>query len=107
MAERVPGLAASSARHRVIFPRQSATIAPMAHYKAGRNDRCPCGSGRKFKKCCESTQRQARTSRLLIAIVVAALAGAVYAGFAGFDEDTAGATARPGQVWSPEHGHYH
>jgi uncharacterized protein YecA (UPF0149 family) len=20
--------------------------------KAGRNDPCPCGSGRKFKKCC-------------------------------------------------------
>jgi uncharacterized protein YecA (UPF0149 family) len=20
--------------------------------KAGRNDLCPCGSGRKFKKCC-------------------------------------------------------
>lgn len=23
---------------------------PLA--KVGRNDRCPCGSGRKFKKCC-------------------------------------------------------
>ncbi|ODP99015.1 hypothetical protein BGL48_09660 [Salinivibrio sp. SS3] len=22
------------------------------HIKAGRNDPCPCGSGRKFKKCC-------------------------------------------------------
>lgn len=22
--------------------------------KIGRNDRCPCGSGRKFKKCCIS-----------------------------------------------------
>ncbi len=22
--------------------------------KAGRNDPCPCGSGKKFKKCCES-----------------------------------------------------
>ena len=21
--------------------------------KAGRNDPCPCGSGKKFKKCCE------------------------------------------------------
>ena len=21
--------------------------------KIGRNDKCPCGSGRKFKKCCE------------------------------------------------------
>jgi len=24
-----------------------------AHPKAGRNDPCPCGSGRKFKQCCE------------------------------------------------------
>jgi hypothetical protein len=23
--------------------------------KVGRNDPCPCGSGKKFKKCCEST----------------------------------------------------
>ena len=23
------------------------------HPKAGRNDPCPCGSGRKFKKCCK------------------------------------------------------
>jgi hypothetical protein len=23
--------------------------------KPGRNDGCPCGSGRKFKKCCEPT----------------------------------------------------
>ena len=22
--------------------------------KRGRNDPCPCGSGKKFKKCCES-----------------------------------------------------
>lgn len=22
--------------------------------KMGRNDPCPCGSGKKFKKCCES-----------------------------------------------------
>ncbi|MDF0665728.1 MAG: UPF0149 family protein [Nitrospira sp.] len=25
---------------------------PSAHTKIGRNDPCPCGSGRKFKKCC-------------------------------------------------------
>ncbi len=26
--------------------------------KAGRNDPCPCGSGKKYKKCCEMKQRQ-------------------------------------------------
>lgn len=25
--------------------------------KVGRNDPCPCGSGRKFKKCCLESQR--------------------------------------------------
>jgi hypothetical protein len=25
---------------------------PAAKPKAGRNDRCPCGSGRKYRKCC-------------------------------------------------------
>lgn len=24
----------------------------QGHFKPGRNDRCPCGSGRKFKSCC-------------------------------------------------------
>ncbi len=31
--------------------------APLkAHEKVGRNDPCPCGSGKKFKKCCEGKQ---------------------------------------------------
>lgn len=25
---------------------------PIKHVKIGRNDICPCGSGKKFKKCC-------------------------------------------------------
>ena len=28
--------------------------------KVGRNDPCPCGSGKKFKKCCESEKTQSR-----------------------------------------------
>lgn len=27
-------------------------LPPLAEGKAGRNDPCPCGSGKKFKKCC-------------------------------------------------------
>lgn len=30
-----------------------------AQPKIGRNDRCPCGSGLKFKRCCESRAGQA------------------------------------------------
>lgn len=78
----------------------------MGHaHRAGRNDACPCGSGKKYKKCC-AVKQESRTSKLLVAVIVAALAGAVYAGYAGWtDEGTATATA--GKVWSPEHGHYH
>ncbi len=33
---------------KVLYPRQVIRTAP----RAGRNDPCPCGSGKKFKKCC-------------------------------------------------------
>ncbi|MBF0444655.1 MAG: SEC-C domain-containing protein [Magnetococcales bacterium] len=28
------------------------TLNNQQSYKIGRNDPCPCGSGRKYKKCC-------------------------------------------------------
>jgi hypothetical protein len=34
--------------------------------KAGRNDPCPCGSGSKFKKCCEAKMTRGRFSATLI-----------------------------------------
>jgi len=30
---------------------QTATLAPNPYSGVGRNDPCPCGSGKKFKKC--------------------------------------------------------
>ena len=73
--------------------------------KTGRNDACPCGSGKKYKKCC-AAKRENRVSKLMIAGLLLALAGGVYAVTVGFsDEGTA--VAGPGRVWSPEHGHYH
>ena len=30
--------------------------APSGHTKIGRNDPCPCGSGKKFKKCCSAKE---------------------------------------------------
>ena len=75
--------------------------------KAGRNDNCPCGSGKKFKKCCANKQqRSSRLGLLMVGVLVAALAGGVYAAIVGFG-DEGSATATPGRVWSPEHGHYH
>lgn len=34
---------------RAMLARQPKPLAP----KVGRNDPCPCGSGQKFKRCCE------------------------------------------------------
>ena len=33
-------------------PRPAPRPLPKAHPRIGRNDPCPCGSGRKYKKCC-------------------------------------------------------
>jgi uncharacterized protein YecA (UPF0149 family) len=30
---------------------------PMPPRTVGRNDPCPCGSGKKFKNCCERKRR--------------------------------------------------
>lgn len=30
--------------------------------KVGRNDPCPCGSGKKYKKCCELKQKHKKLS---------------------------------------------
>src|SRR3989344_4053181 len=27
-------------------------VIPSSNMKVGRNDRCPCGSGKKYKRCC-------------------------------------------------------
>jgi hypothetical protein len=74
--------------------------------KAGRNELCSCGSGKKYKKCCALKKQKSQTSMLLIGLLIAALAGGVYAAIVGFG-DEGSATAAPGRVWSPEHGHYH
>jgi hypothetical protein len=33
--------------------------------KVGRNDPCPCGSGKKFKKCCEMNKPKGLQTRIL------------------------------------------
>ncbi|OFW06056.1 MAG: hypothetical protein A3I61_14305 [Acidobacteria bacterium RIFCSPLOWO2_02_FULL_68_18] len=72
--------------------------------KTGRNDLCPCGSGRKYKKCCESKERRQSNGRLLMMLVGAAVLGAIIVGIASFTGERA---TGPTRVWSTEHGHYH
>jgi hypothetical protein len=74
--------------------------------KAGRNDLCPCGSGKKFKRCCETKQQRSRGSLLMVVMVAAILAGALFAGIKSFTDDSVPA-GTPGRTWSVEHGHYH
>ncbi len=70
--------------------------------KIGRNDLCPCGSGRKFKKCCEPKQN-ARSSRALMIAIAAAMLAALVVAIASFTSERTTA----GLVWDPAHGHYH
>jgi hypothetical protein len=79
----------------------------MAHTRAGRNDPCPCGSGKKYKRCCESKQRDTRASKWMVVLVLAVVVGAFAAAFVSFSSDEGSSFAAPGRVWSPEHGHYH
>jgi uncharacterized protein len=35
-------------------PPRRLPVAPHPTVRAGRNDPCPCGSGKKFKRCCHA-----------------------------------------------------
>ena len=72
--------------------------------KTGRNDLCVCGSGRKYKKCCEARERAGGVrSRLVLLLVGGAVLAAILVGIASFTSAPSGAT----RIWSSEHGHYH
>jgi len=47
-----PGAEAPSAAGPSVEFRRPAAHGPSSHAKVGRNDDCPCGSGKKYKKCC-------------------------------------------------------
>ncbi|MEN8183988.1 MAG: SEC-C metal-binding domain-containing protein [Myxococcota bacterium] len=76
--------------------------------KVGRNDPCPCGSGRKYKSCCEgkATAKEALYSRglpILLGLVLVAVAVLIAAAFYSSAPTDGGAK----RVWSVEHGHWH
>jgi len=73
--------------------------------KAGRNDTCPCGSGKKFKKCCEMKEQKSRGNKALLVIVGLLMAAGLVAGITSLTGEKD--IAKPGGVWSAEHGHYH
>jgi len=76
--------------------------------KTGRNDPCPCGSGRKYKKCCMKKAagmplREKITIGLIALVAISVLAAVAVTTLRHGFSDTAGA----GLVWSPEHRHWH
>ena len=77
---RVPRRQAVSDSNRTAAP-QSADVAPkplrlVSDYVAPRNDPCPCGSGRKYKKCCgRPVHRGSSTMRPTLITADAADAG--------------------------------
>jgi hypothetical protein len=73
--------------------------------KLGRNDLCRCGSGLKFKRCCEAKTASARTARFWMIVVAAAVVLGVAAGIASFSTDGSGSGGA--RLWSEDHGHYH
>ena len=72
----------------------------------GRNAPCPCGSGKKYKRCCANKAAKMSVSmRLAIAAVAVCLIGGLILILTQIDDFEAGPA--PGRVWSPEHGHFH
>jgi hypothetical protein len=72
----------------------------------GRNEPCPCGSGKKYKRCCALKGAQTSWSlRIVVGLVAVCLLGGLILIVTSLDEIEPGAPI--GRVWSPEHGHYH
>ena len=69
--------------------------------RPGRNERCPCGSGKKFKHCCES-KRDGVPSGVIALLVAAVIVAALIVVFT-----SVRSSSGSGRVWSAEHGHYH
>ncbi len=80
--------------------------------KVGRNDRCPCGSGKKYKNCCQGkASRLSAAGWVTIAALVVAAGVLLYLVVNAAKNDSSGSTGSgrcpAGQVWSTQHGHCH
>ena len=105
--------------------------------KVGRNDPCPCGSGKKNKHCCAARAQRRTEVRdsvarglfyilgpLAIVLALAVSISALRGGRVGEDglervwsaqhghwhavlPDGTQTEVKPGMVWNPEHGHFH
>ncbi len=74
--------------------------------KVGRNDLCSCGSGKKYKKCCESKGERSMGQMMMIVLISLILGAGLLAVVSNFTTETTH-VAKTGGVWDPAHGHYH
>jgi len=79
--------------------------------KIGRNDRCHCGSGRKYKNCCQGKAGRMGpvgwTGALAILAVAVFVAVSLLSQSQGDSDPGPDTSCPPGQVWSAAHGHCH
>lgn len=77
--------------------------------KIGRNEPCPCGSGKKYKHCCLNRKAALPMTQKLLLLVVALVIGSgmILGLTALLTEDHMGVPAEEGKVWSEEHQHWH
>lgn len=78
----------------------------MTRSKVGRNDKCGCGSGRKFKQCCGRKAPGDRVWQILLVGLAGVIVAAIFFVISAARHDNSSAPAA-GRVWSPDHGHYH
>lgn len=73
----------------------------------GRNDPCPCGSGLKYKHCCED-KTSWRDNKVIMGagVLLLVLVGLLLVSLA-VSQGDAPPDCPPGQVWSEAHGHCH
>ena len=80
--------------------------------KVGRNEPCPCGSGKKFKNCHMKQEAKqegnSKTFTYIAIFVVLMVIGLLGFYYNNKPEPVVQQTGpAPGQVWSEEHQHYH
>jgi hypothetical protein len=74
--------------------------------KVGRNDLCSCGSGKKFKKCCEAKSERSMGQTMMIVLISLILGAGLFAAISNFTTESTHVGKTSG-VWDPVHGHYH
>ena len=73
----------------------------------GRNQICPCGSNKKYKKCCALKQGQmSLPMKISIAAISVILLGGMII-FISSIGDIDMSSQPSNRVWSEEHGHWH